>query len=69
LRDRLRNFADLLDACPDDPEFNALRRSELIGKASRLAGLSQRCEPQARSRGDASQTKAKAEGHEIIKRE
>jgi putative transposase len=30
LRDRVANFADLLDTDPDDPEFNALRRNELI---------------------------------------
>ena len=43
--------------------------SELIGKASRLAGLSRRREPPARSRGDASQTRAKAEGGRTVKRE
>jgi len=32
LRDRVANFADLLGADPDDPEFNALRRNELIGR-------------------------------------
>jgi len=32
LRDRVANFADLLDTDPDDPEFNALRRSEFIGR-------------------------------------
>jgi putative transposase len=32
LRDRVANFADLLAADPDDPEFNALRRNELIGR-------------------------------------
>ena len=32
LRDRVANFADLLDTDPDDPEFNALRRNELIGR-------------------------------------
>jgi len=32
LRDRVANFADWLDADPDDPDFNALRRNELIGR-------------------------------------
>ncbi len=32
LRDRVANFADLLGADPDAPEFNALRRNELIGR-------------------------------------
>jgi putative transposase len=32
LRDRVANFADLRDTDPDDPEFNALRRNELIGR-------------------------------------
>jgi putative transposase len=32
LRDRVANFADLLDTDPDDPELNAIRRNELIGR-------------------------------------
>jgi hypothetical protein len=32
LRDYVANFADLLDTDPDDPEVNALRRDELIGR-------------------------------------
>lgn len=32
LRDRVANFADLLETDPNDPEFNALRRNELIGR-------------------------------------
>ena len=32
LLDRAPNFADLLDADPDDPGFAALRRNELIGR-------------------------------------
>ena len=32
LLDRAPNFADLLDADPDDPAFAALRRNELIGR-------------------------------------
>ena len=31
-RFRFPNFADLLDADPDDPAFTALRRNELIGR-------------------------------------
>lgn len=32
LRDRVANFAELLNADPDDPELNALWRNELIGR-------------------------------------
>jgi hypothetical protein len=32
LRDRVADFAGLLDTDPDDPEFDALRRIEWIGR-------------------------------------
>jgi putative transposase len=45
LRDRVANFADLLDTDPDDPEFNALRRNEVRGAKGRAGAM----EPRARN--------------------
>ena len=42
--DRVGRFADLLDSDPDDPQFAALRRSELIGRPLGSDGFMHRAE-------------------------